>query len=126
MKKIITFSSVAFAAILFSTAPLPTVASAQAGTQQPSVSPQPLPVAAPAMKQQNTQQNSSTAKPNSTAKSAKANDKKTETAPPVDNKIAVSDPGAPSDKSSSSKAASATTPTDTKKNSKSNTGVSPK
>ena len=116
MKKFITLSSLAFAAMVFS----------QAEAQQPSVSPQPM--LAPAMKQQNTQQNSSTATPSSAAPVAapapvKA-DKKAEAAPPVYNKIAVSDPGVPSDKPSSS-AKSAAAPSNTKKGQK-NTAVSPK
>lgn len=125
MKKLITFYSVSFAVMVFSTASLPAQTSGQ-----PSVLPQPIPVAAPAMKQQNTQHNSSTAKPSSTAPKeskatapAKTSDKKADASPPVDNKIAVSDPGIPTEKSSSKTTA---TPTDNKNNPKSNTGVSPK
>lgn len=121
MKTLLTLTAVAF---IF------TAASAQERTS--TATPQPLPMAAPAMKVQNTQQNSqnSTA-PKSTGTSTETKEatkgtaapKSAEAAPPVDNKIAVSDPGAPGDKANTKKAA------DTKSSEKKGTptsGVSPK
>lgn len=122
MKKILTFSPVAFTAIVFSAAFISTEVSGQE-TQKPAVSPQPVQVAAPPMKQQNNQQNAATAKPNNAANAPKTTDKKTTAKPPVDNKIAVSDPGIPSEKTSKKSTAA---PTDNKKSAKNKTGISPK
>ena len=119
MKTLTTLSAVAIAAFVFSSA------SAQDKTESPT--PQALPMAAPATKVQNTQnsqqnsQNSAAPKPAGTTKVA---DSKAESAPPVDNKIAVSDPGAPGEKSSTKKEADPH-PAKTKK-AENSTGVSPK
>lgn len=109
-----------------------TAASAQ--EKRASSAPQPVPMTSPAMKTQNTQnadqqnsQNSTAPKPTATTTETKKSDSKAESAPasipPVDNKIAVSDPGAPGEKSNTKKATSQ--PADSKKATNS-TGVSPK
>ena len=115
MKKSILLSSIAFLTMLFLITCFSDKTIAQTGSEQSAVLTKPIPMAAPAMKQQNTQQNKS-----SNAESApKSNTKKTNA--PVDNKIAISDPGAPSEKSSTKSTAPAT-----KKSSKNTTAVSPK
>ncbi len=130
-----TLLTIAAAAFIFTTA--------SAQEKRASSAPQPVPMTAPAMKTQNTQtpqtkseaapqQNSQTApapKPSGTStQTKKGTDNKAETAPasipPVDNKIAVSDPGAPGEKSNTKKTATPQ-PTETKKATNS-TGVSPK
>jgi len=105
-----------------------------ASSKPKAVSATAMPVAIPsaAVKQQQiTQQNSQSptsptkAPATSVPTSPKPVDKASEPAPPVDNKIAVSDPGVPSDKSSNKKAAGSDTKSNEKKNT-TNTGVSPK
>ena len=117
MKTLITLSTVA---LIFS--------AVQAQEKTSTSAPVALPMTAPAMKTQNTQQSSqnSTA-PKSTGTTAdptkkSAGDKKEEAAPPVDNKIAVSDPGVPADKSSKKSAGS----TQSSEKKTATTGVSPK
>jgi|ERR1051325_4860708 hypothetical protein len=96
-----TLLTIAAAALVVS------VASAQSNV--PTGAPKPIPMAAPAMKVQNTQQNSSSQNSTdkkttgTTATDSKSADSKKAT-PPVDNKIAVSDPGAPGDKADAKKA----------------------
>lgn len=99
---------------IFSAISLHTEASAQVTIQEKATpsSPQPLPIEAPARRPQNaqnTQQDSrNSAAPKSggaTTDPKKTSDSKSESAPPhaVDNKIAVSDPGAPGEKSPAKK-----------------------
>ena len=119
MKTLLTLSA---AALIFS--------AAQA--QEKTVAPTALPMAAPAMKMQNTQNAQQNSNQNSTSTKStgsttadptkKSADKKEEAAPPVDNKIAVSDPGVPADKSSKKSAGS----TQTTEKKTATTGVSPK
>lgn len=101
---------------------------------QTTEAPKPMPMAAPAMKVQNTQNSQNSTAPKSTSGTTDtktsgtetkkaAPDKSAEAAPPVDNKIAVSDPGASGDNKSNTKKA------DTKsaeKKAAPTSGVSPK
>jgi len=126
MKTFNIFSIVAFSVIVFFSAFLSGKTIAQSGTQQPPVVAQPMP--APSIKKQKSQQNSSTAKPSSTtqkesttASPEKTSGKKEAAAPPLDNKIAISDEGTPSEKTSAKPA-----PATKRKSSKSTAPVSPK
>lgn len=127
-----TLLTIAAAAFIFS--------AASAQERKSSATPQPVPMTAPAIKTQNVQnpqstseaapqqnsQNPTAPKPSATTtETKKGTDGKAETAPapPVDNKIAVSDPGAPGEKSGTKKAAPQ--PAESKK-ATNTTGVSPK
>lgn len=90
---------------------------AQTDASKSTASPQPKPMTAPAKNQQSGTKQSTT--------SGEKKDGKTAT-PPVENKIAVSDPGMPSDKSSKKSSAPAPKTTEMKQEKKENTGVSPK
>ena len=106
MKIIITSLAVIFSAACFA--------------QSKMGNPQPVPVQMSApVRVQNSQQNSSAPKQNADPKKTETGKAK-ESSPAVDNKIAVSDPGTPGDKSAAKKG---TQPTESKK---ANSGVSPK
>lgn len=130
------------AALLSAAAMTFVCAFATAQQKKATASPQPIPMAAPAMKVQTPEQSSQqqTSQPQSTqqnlqqqntntksaANSKKAADKSAAPAPAVDNKIAVSDPGTPAEKSSTNKKSSSGNQPAEKKAAPANTGISPK
>jgi len=135
MKTFALLSAVTVLTFSFASAQDKIATDASSKPEAVSSNPKPVPMLSPAIKmqnqqvpQQNSQNATSPTKPPTTTAPASpksSSDKTIEQYPPVDNKIAVSDPGVPSDKSSTKK----TAPADTKSNEKkatTNTGVSPK
>lgn len=104
---------------------------ALAQERKATASPQPIPTPAPAMKvetpdQSTQQQQYSDSKPASNSK--KSIDKSSAPSPIIDNKIAISDPGTPADKKSSTgkKSSSGNQSTEKKIASEKNTNINPK